>query len=744
MADATAKINTSRRSRLDQFTQAANLWFLKRCDTLLNIGIVCVVVLVVVDGFLLYGYLHPKKRATKAVQTKRPPEPPVPIDDGVHQLLEQLQVKDKPAEKRLCETPGCLWLQDYLEASRRSVEPCDNFYEHVCGKRSRSLLLDSQRRLESAVATSLLETIENEPQPNASLFLERCLHRETVSEMTRHKRMSPVVRKNERRAFSDSCSRPSRTRWSPGRSLENLDKCQASQLHQCLRLLEDVFPRETVLVVTSVLGDAVKDLETALRRLALWARQALALRVGRWMSGVSAAEGQLNESAARESLRRLKEVGVAAMASSSERELPDESIFSWQEQLQVKDKPAEKRLCETPGCLWLQDYLEASRRSVEPCDNFYEHVCGKRSRSLLLDSQRRLESAVATSLLETIENEPQPNASLFLERCLHRETVSEMTRHKRMSPVVRKNERRAISDSCNRPSRTCWSPPRSLENLDKCQASQLHQCLRLLEDIFPRETVQVVTSVLGDAVKDLQTALRRQALWARQALALRVGRWMSGVSVAEGQLNDTAARESLRRLKEVGVAAMASSSEREQLDQSIFSWQVSFDKRAKTLVIPYGLFAPLTKRVPFTIEGLFVPILSAGILRVLLPRPDGIYSWMSSHQARLDTAADCFGSQLSLYSQVATEVAFESALLSPLFDLYRRKLHEDRMEGLRLHKGYDNAQVFFVLWALGHCGTPNGAQVVNGAAKNYVRFERTFCCSCLSSMFVSKRCSFWV
>ncbi|EEC12157.1 hypothetical protein IscW_ISCW020137 [Ixodes scapularis] len=275
MADATAKINTSRRSRLDQFTQAANLWFLKRCDTLLNIGIVCVVVLVVVDGFLLYGYLHPKKRATKAVQTKRPPEPPVPIDDGVHQLLEQLQVKDKPAEKRLCETPGCLWLQDYLEASRRSVEPCDNFYEHVCGKRSRPLLLDSQRRLESAVATSLLETIENEPQPNASLFLERCLHRETVSEMTRHK-------------------------------------------------------RETVQVVTSVLGDAVKDLQTALRRQALWARQALALRVGRWMSGVSVAEGQLNDTAARESLRRLKEVGVAAMASSSEREQLDQSIFSWQ------------------------------------------------------------------------------------------------------------------------------------------------------------------------------------------------------------------------------------------------------------------------------------------------------------------------------------------------------------------------------------------------------------------------------
>ncbi|CAN8023310.1 unnamed protein product [Ixodes persulcatus] len=275
MADTTAKINTSRRSRLHQLTQAANLWFLKRGDTLLNIGIVCVVVLVVVDGFLLYGYFHPKKRATKVVQTKRLPEPPVPIDDSVHQLLEQLQVKDKLEEKRPCETPGCLWLQDHLKASRRSTRPCDNFYEHVCGKRNGSLLLDAQRKLESAVATSLLATSENEPQPNASLFLERCLHRATVSRTVRQK-------------------------------------------------------RETVQVVTSVLEDALKDLETALRRQALWARQALALRVGRWMSGVSAAEGQLNDTAVRESLRRLKEVGVAAMAWSSERELLDESIFSWQ------------------------------------------------------------------------------------------------------------------------------------------------------------------------------------------------------------------------------------------------------------------------------------------------------------------------------------------------------------------------------------------------------------------------------
>lgn len=83
--------------------------------------------------------------------------------------------------------PGCLWLRDHLKASR-STGPCDNFYEHVCGKRNGSLLLDAQRKLESAVATSLLATSENEPQPNASLFLERCLHRETVSRTVRQKR----------------------------------------------------------------------------------------------------------------------------------------------------------------------------------------------------------------------------------------------------------------------------------------------------------------------------------------------------------------------------------------------------------------------------------------------------------------------------------------------------------------------------------------------------------------------------
>ncbi|KAK8757682.1 hypothetical protein V5799_004686, partial [Amblyomma americanum] len=71
----------------------------------------------------------------------------------------------------------------------------------------------------------------------------------------------------------------------------------------------------------------------------------------------------------------------------------------------------------------------------------------------------------------------------------------------------------------------------------------------------------------------------------------------------------------------------------------------------------------------------------------------------------------------------------------------RRKLDDSEGSGTLLHPSYTNGQLFFVLWALGHCGELKGATLVNTVARNSGHFAEAFQCTTKTTMSAVEKCS---
>lgn len=170
--------------------------------------------------------------------------------------------------------------------------------------------------------------------------------------------------------------------------------------------------------------------------------------------------------------------------------------------------------------------------------------------------------------------------------------------------------------------------------------------------------------------------------------------------------------------------------------------QVRQQKQHRSLVVPHGLLGALLN-VTSSIDAAFVTTIGAPLVKALLPRPDGAYTWLPEHQDQLDTVVRCFASQLSVHRSLALEATLESAVLSPLEELYRRSLSEKGVQGGRLSSKYTNSQLFAILWTLGHCGAPDGRLLVNGVLKNWSNFGKAFRCYAHKAMPISERCNFW-
>ncbi|KAG0437532.1 hypothetical protein HPB47_017396 [Ixodes persulcatus] len=271
---------------------------------------------------------------------------------------------------------------------------------------------------------------------------------------------------------------------------------------------------------------------------------------------------------------------------------------------------------------------------------------------------------------------------------------------------------------------------------------RLHACLELLEDIFATQAVRVATVALQDAVDDLPGTVVHWVWEARQVLRPRLAAWVT--SIMRSDTGENVDKDVLDTVNSLNLleAATFNGSGKDSSDMSIFSWLVLYEPHRRALVIPQGLLGVLVN-ASSTVEPIFVPAVGAQILRALLPRRNGPYPWPRSHHVHLHRITGCFARSLHIDTDIALEVARESAVLVPLFDLYRRKVREEFGDGTRLHPDHTNGQLFFVLWALGHCGETDGAVLVNGAAKHSALFQRTFYCQSGQSMSTGKQCSFW-
>ncbi|XP_075530659.1 uncharacterized protein LOC142563871 [Dermacentor variabilis] len=152
----------------------------------------------------------------------------------------------------------------------------------------------------------------------------------------------------------------------------------------------------------------------------------------------------------------------------------------------------------------------------------------------------------------------------------------------------------------------------------------------------------------------------------------------------------------------------------------------------------------------YVVEPIASVFLFTQLMRPLLPQPSGPYSWKYAHDQHLAYVTGCLRSVYNASLDfdgnpgLLLEFALESALLGPLYDVYHLDVHEGVGREVYFNHRYTNSQLFFVLWAMSHCGTRQGAELVNAAVRNSMRFGRIFNCGIGDPMFSRRRCNFWV
>lgn len=267
-------------------------------------------------------------------------------------------------------------------------------------------------------------------------------------------------------------------------------------------------------------------------------------------------------------------------------------------------------------------------------------------------------------------------------------------------------------------------------------------CLRVLEDFFADGTMHVSEQVLSEKAGNIRAMAARLVDAAQLALGGRVSAWMSRAKQgdrpeARMQLRDKY-RAQLDALTPVVGAAHGGGTE------SMFSWKAYYDRAQNRLAIPYGLLA-LTSLTTTGAQDdpIVTTLLMASTMRPLLPHPAGVYTWFESDSRHLTSVVSCFMGAHNLSVDLAHEVAFESALLTPLFDVYRTALAARGDRSIRLHPKLDNGKIFYLLWAAANCGRHRASDVVDTAAKNSARFARTFGCTVLEPLWSNQRCNFW-
>ncbi|KAK8772313.1 hypothetical protein V5799_024444 [Amblyomma americanum] len=283
---------------------------------------------------------------------------------------------------------------------------------------------------------------------------------------------------------------------------------------------------------------------------------------------------------------------------------------------------------------------------------------------------------------------------------------------------------------------------------------QLQACLRVVEDVLRRRTAQVARATLLQAIDGLHDTVAHFVWEARQVMRSLVPMWLARASgnMTVDVIDDEAERNVAKVLAAQQLSAIEAlvddGSDPTRANSSIYSWRVRYLEDRKALLVPPGLLGLFLDASPM-VEPVLVPLLGRPLLRELMPTRQGPYAWRRRHERRLEAFVNCIAPGLDVAGTpqdihgLATETALESGVLEPLLVLYSRRLREESGRPTRLHHDYSNAELFFVLWALGHCGGRNAAVLVNGALRNFAPFARTFRCTVNQAMWSGHRCPFW-
>ncbi|XP_065295139.1 uncharacterized protein [Dermacentor albipictus] len=276
-------------------------------------------------------------------------------------------------------------------------------------------------------------------------------------------------------------------------------------------------------------------------------------------------------------------------------------------------------------------------------------------------------------------------------------------------------------------------------------------CVNIHEGLFQSESAQAAVAVLEERLTEVDRVTSDLFYRVVDAMNIRVPTWLSRHAEGEDpQLQRQRRPVYQAELESVHVELLGmSDAAATDYETSVYSWQARYDFDRNVLIVPQGLLAVMAD-MTYVVEPISSVFLFTQLMRPLLPQPSGPYSWKYAHDQHLAYVTGCLRSVHNASIDfdgnpgLLLEFALESALLGPLYDVYHRDVHESVGAEVYFNHRYTNSQLLFVLWAMSHCGTRQGAELVNAAVRNSMRFGRIFNCGIGDPMFSRRKCNFWV
>ncbi|XP_077492383.1 uncharacterized protein LOC144103578 [Amblyomma americanum] len=269
---------------------------------------------------------------------------------------------------------------------------------------------------------------------------------------------------------------------------------------------------------------------------------------------------------------------------------------------------------------------------------------------------------------------------------------------------------------------------------------RLQACLNIMADAFKDEALTVAKQVLTGAVDDLGGLLSDLGRHTRQVM-MKYLRFTAAQEDADAE-NLAFPRYLLPNEKDDISMEVVGAGNSAAVNMTLFSTEAHFanKERQRRLLVPPGLLGLLVN-ASSSLGTVLVPAIAAPLLRAMLMDKSFENVPSVSPSRLVNHVSQCLATEQNVSEAIRRPTAAELVILEPLLQLYRRKLDDSEGSGTLLHPSYTNGQLFFVLWALGHCGELKGATLVNTVARNSGHFAEAFQCTTKTTMSAVEKCS---